>query len=70
MALIFGLGIVSCQKQVIKPCSERSHEVPEWNYSKLVSDDGVINEDHIDGDSSIDDVDITDPNDDPDGLGR
>lgn len=70
IAVVFGLGIISCQKQVIEPCSERGHEVPEWNSSKSIAPDDMTDDGVSTGDSSTGDSDITDPNDDPDGLGR
>lgn len=70
LAVVFGLGVVSCQKQIVEPCSERGHEVPEWDSSKSASSDGSISDDITTGDSTTDDGDITDPNNDPDGKGK
>lgn len=70
LAVVFGLGVVSCQKQNVEPCSERSHEIPEWNSSKSITSDDSINDGISSGDSAVDDGDITDPNNDPDGKGK
>ena len=71
LAVVFGLGVVSCQKQTIEPCSERTHEVPEWNSSKSLTSDTPSDADTpSDDDTPTGQGDITDPNDDPDGLGK
>ena len=55
LAVIFGLGVVSCQKQIVEPCSERSHEAPEWNSAKGIT----LDDDITTGDSSHVNDDIT-----------
>lgn len=59
-----GLGIVSCQKQEIKPIPQEV-SIPEWD---RVSDDG--DELLIEKDSGNGPAMITDPNNDPDGNGK
>jgi len=72
LAVTFGLGVVSCQKQIIEPCSDRGHEIPEWNSSESIfsKSASTIDDDAITGGSLHGDVDITDPNYDPDGKGK
>jgi len=61
---IFGLGIVSCQKEVLTPNTGSEMDVPVWE------EDARFGEETIDtDDSGIDDVivgGITDPNDEND----
>jgi len=67
LAIVFGLGVISCQKQIVEPCSERSYEVPEWNSSKGITLGDDVTFDDVTFD---DDGEITDPNNDPDGKGK
>ena len=82
LALVFGLGIVSCQKQIIEPTSVRVQEAPHWVSAKGITegddvstgdsiDDEVDDDDQTPGDDGGDKPgDITDPNNDPDGKGQ
>ena len=70
-AVIFGLSVVSCQKQDIKPIADNGVEIPTWESSQRSGD---TDEDDIDthGNTNSDSGsssghDITDPNNDPDG---
>lgn len=56
-AVIFSLSVVSCQKQDIKPIDNNAVEVPTW---ESIDKSGDIEGGGVD-------LEITDPNNDPDG---
>ncbi|MCO4813622.1 MAG: hypothetical protein KC454_02845 [Flavobacteriales bacterium] len=83
LVLVFGLGIVSCQKQIIKPTSVRVQEAPQWVSAKGGAEGDDVSTGDSTGDNELGDDDltpgddggdkpgdITDPNNDPDGKGQ